>query len=317
MKASVVVCTYNRAVSLKRTLASLAAMAPPDDAEWELLVIDNNSPDATREAVEEFAGTAPLTVRYVFEPQQGLSYARNRGVREARGEIIAFTDDDIVVDALWLRNIVRAFREHDAGCIGGKIIPLWSQPRPAWFTSELFWYLALLDLGDEVRILTEPQLWGANFAVKASLFSRYGYFNPAAGRIGEKLYAGEETQFIRTLIGNGEKVCYVPDIVVHHVVPAERIRKSYFRRTIFDRGEQLALETETGGDPTLMGVPLQELPSVAGKLWNYLHALMRRQRRAFNEQLDLVGNMGYIVGKIKYRNRSSKALRKRSKREPL
>lgn len=314
MNASIVVCTYNRAKSLKRTLASLGALSVPEGVSWEVVVVDNNSRDATQRVVEESAGTLPA-VRYLFERNQGLSYARNRGVQAAQGKVIAFTDDDILVDARWLRNILAAFERYNAACVGGTIIPLWSQPPPPWFTSELFWYLGLLDLGNRPLGLTEPLLWGANFAVRASLFSRYGLFNTAAGRIGAKLYAGEETQFIRRLIEGGERVFYVPDIVVHHYVPAEHLKKAYFRKSIFDRGDQIAREAAPGSRTSIMGVPLQEFPVIAGKVWSYLRALVLRRRSAFPEELNLVGNVGYLVGRIKYRNRSGRAPRRGAKRK--
>lgn len=301
LDASIVVCTYNRAKSLRRTLASIKSMTVPEGIAGEVLIVDNNSSDATRRIAEEFIGTPGLTVRYLFERTQGLSHARNRGAQEARGDIIAFTDDDIIVDVSWLRNILEAFERHNAACVGGKIIPLWSQPPPPWLTRELFWYLGILDLGNRPLGLTEPLLWGANFAVRTCLFTRYGLFNTAAGRIGDKLYAGEETQFIRRLIEGRERVFYVPDIIVHHYVPAEHLKKAYFRRSIFDRGDQIALEAAPSSRPSIMGVPLQEFPVIAGKLWGYLRALAMRRGSAFSEQLNLVGNVGYLVGRIRYR----------------
>ena len=98
MDISIIICTYNRSESLKRTLQSLKEMSVSDDIEWELLIVDNNSTDNTREAVNDFTKTSGLNCRYVFESKQGLSNARNRGVKEACGEIIAFTDDDVIVD---------------------------------------------------------------------------------------------------------------------------------------------------------------------------------------------------------------------------
>jgi glycosyltransferase involved in cell wall biosynthesis len=105
MNASVIICTYNRSGSLERTLASLARMELRDSADWELLVVDNNSKDDTRVVVDGFTRASGVNCRYIFEKEQGLSHARNRGIREAKGEIIAFTDDDVLLDRHWLKNI--------------------------------------------------------------------------------------------------------------------------------------------------------------------------------------------------------------------
>src|SRR5271157_2306584 len=106
VNVSLIICTYNRCGSLLRTLESIAASEPPS-VEWEVLVVDNNSADQTRAAVEEFASRHPGRFRYVFEPNQGLSNARNAGILAARGAVIAFTDDDVIVDTSWLLNLTR------------------------------------------------------------------------------------------------------------------------------------------------------------------------------------------------------------------
>src|SRR5271156_2755228 len=95
MKLSDILCTYNRAESLAKALASIAQSTVPDSIQWEVLVVDNNSRDATRSVVEEFWWRDPSRFRYLFEPKQGKSNALNAGIQQARGEILAFTDDDV------------------------------------------------------------------------------------------------------------------------------------------------------------------------------------------------------------------------------
>jgi len=112
--ATVLVATYNRGHLLPGTLAALESQLVPDDLTWEILVVDNNSRDRTREAVASFAGAANVPVRYVLESQQGLSHARNRGVREAHGAVIAFTDDDVLPAPDWLASIAKAFAKWEA-----------------------------------------------------------------------------------------------------------------------------------------------------------------------------------------------------------
>ena len=105
MKISVILCTYNRCQSLAKTLESIAVSVLPESVEWEVVVVDNNSKDQTREVIEDFCRRNAGRFRYIHESQQGLSHARNAGIREARGEILAFTDDDIIVDNKWLHTL--------------------------------------------------------------------------------------------------------------------------------------------------------------------------------------------------------------------
>ena len=107
MKITVILCTYNRCQSLVRALDSLAASILSETIEWEVLVVDNNSSDQTKAIVEDFCRQYPGRFRYLFEPQQGKSYALNAGIREARGDILAFVDDDVTVEPMWLQNLRR------------------------------------------------------------------------------------------------------------------------------------------------------------------------------------------------------------------
>src|ERR1019366_3158512 len=108
MKTTVIVCTYNRCQVLAKTLESVAASKVPDSVEWEVLIVDNNSSDQTREVVEDFCRRYPGRFRYLFERRQGLSSARNAGIRESQSEILAFTDDDATVEPDWLWNLTSA-----------------------------------------------------------------------------------------------------------------------------------------------------------------------------------------------------------------
>ena len=110
--------------------------------------------------VKEFMVDLRLPVRYIFEEKQGQSHARNRGIREAYGEIIAFTDDDVIVEKEWVLNIKKAFEKNNVACVGGKILPIWEIPKPNWLTQDLYSYLGLLDYGDRSFYLDSPKIWG-------------------------------------------------------------------------------------------------------------------------------------------------------------
>jgi glycosyltransferase involved in cell wall biosynthesis len=188
MDITVVICTYNRSSSLATTLTSVAATVIPESAEWEVLVVDNNSTDETREVSGDFCRRYPRRFRYLFEPQQGLSHARNAGIREARGEIIAFTDDDVVVEATWLQNLTAELHNGDWAGAGGRILPERQFTLPKWLSARTLCEggaLPIFDAGEtECRLNQAP--YGANMAYRKSMFKRYGLFRTELGRQGDK-----------------------------------------------------------------------------------------------------------------------------------
>ncbi len=134
---SVVVCTYNRVNLLADALHTLCHQTL-DRSEYEVMVVDNNSSDNTREMVDEFCRRFSH-VRYCFEPKQGLSYARNRGWREARGEYVAYVDDDARAGENWLKTalVLIANTKPAPLCLGGPILPFYSTTKPIWFKGEM------------------------------------------------------------------------------------------------------------------------------------------------------------------------------------
>src|SRR5579863_1850687 len=123
MMVTIILCTYNRAGSLPAALESVLASALHSHVDWELLAVDNNSRDRTPEVINEFCLRHPGRVRYIFEAQQGHTRARNAGIREARGEIVAFVDDDVTVEPTWLDNLTAGLRDGQWAGAGGRILP--------------------------------------------------------------------------------------------------------------------------------------------------------------------------------------------------
>ena len=222
---TVVICTYNRCADLPNALDSVLAQrgAPP----YEVIVVDNNSTDATAGVFQERLGANP-NLHYQFEPRQGLPRARNAGILSARSPIIAFTDDDVVVADDWVRCIHQAFQRYpDADCVGGPVLPRWPPSgKPAWFSELQTSPLALQDKGPRPVFVNHqnaaPCLIGANFAFRKSAFAKSGLFDPEYTRTQDR-----ELQ-LRLWKAGGLGV-YVPDIVTYVDIPAERMTKAYFR----------------------------------------------------------------------------------------
>ena len=242
MKISVILCTHNRCQSLAKALNSLAALTLPESVEWEVLVVDNNSSDGTREVVQrDFLGRYPRRFRYLFEPQPGKSYALNAGIRQAQGDILAFTDDDVTVEKTWLRNLTAALNNSEWAGAGGRVVAEWACPPPLWLSLEgryaLGDTLALFDRGGEAHELSENP-FGANMAFRKAMFERYGGFRTDLGpRAGSREpQKSEDAEFGRRLLDAGERLRYEPSAIVHHWVPENRLQKKYFLAWWFDKG---------------------------------------------------------------------------------
>ncbi|MGB7434374.1 MAG: glycosyltransferase, partial [Candidatus Acidiferrum sp.] len=289
MNVSLIICTYNRCESLLKTLESVAASVLPPSIEWEVVVVDNNSQDQTSAAVEEFSDRHPGRFRYLFEPTQGLSNARNAGILAAQGEVIAFTDDDVIVHPSWLLNLTRPLLERSWAGAGGRVLPFQGVVLPPWLSLSPPYDLggrvaALFDQGGEPKELNLPP-YGANMAFRREMFQKYGHFRRDLGRRPDSLIGGEETEFGTRLIAARERLFYEPSAIVYHPVPEERLTKDYLLSWSFDFGRALILQK--GKRSPVLGIPrhLVSLPNLILRLLpvKILHWLMavNPQRRFF------------------------------------
>jgi glycosyltransferase involved in cell wall biosynthesis len=246
-------------------LETIAASEMPNSIGWEVLVVDNNSTDGTRDVVKRFRERNPDRFRYIFEPKQGLSYARNRGIADAHGEVLAFTDDDVTVDPRWLRHLTAALHHGEWSGAAGRTLPAQPFTPPPWlswsYSCGILW--AGFDLGDQpVRLDADQPPFGANMAFRRAVFEKYGGFRTDLGRTPSDTLSNEDTEFGRRLMKAGERLRYEPLAIVHHPVPQGRVTKKYFLSWWFDFGR--ASIRERDGHPDVLGIP-----------WDYF-SLMRR-----------------------------------------
>jgi len=254
MKATVIVCTYNRCDTLAKTLESLAASTIPDSVEWEIVVIDNNSSDRTRQIVDDFSRRFPGRFRYAFEPRQGKSFALNRGIRETQADVLAFTDDDVIAEPAWLWNLTRNLFSGEWQGAGGKILPLNTAPIPDWIPRDTYGVLwGSFDLGDESRdIRLAP--YGANMAFRREVFE-HGLFRTdiGPGVQGARSTNCEDQNIGEGVLRRGGKLRYEPEAVIHHPFDTQRISRKYILNVFFQMGRYRALETES--KPAIHGIP--------------------------------------------------------------
>jgi glycosyltransferase involved in cell wall biosynthesis len=256
MNVTAILVTFNRCKSLAKALESLAALEFPPTVSWEILVVDNNSTDQTRQVVEEFSVRYPGRFRYLFEPTAGKSHGLNAGIEAARGDILAFVDDDVTVEKNWLQNLTVPFLDVKLAGVGGRILLDSNFPLPAWLSLEkpynMGGILAGFDLGTEPGPLDEPP-YGTNMAFPKWVFQKYGGFRLDLGpRPGSQL-RNEDTEFGRRLLTAGECLWYEPSAVVYHPVPQERLKKEYFLEWWFDFGR--AKSREKGKRKPIWGLP--------------------------------------------------------------
>lgn len=258
ISVTVCICTYNRDERLKETLKSLAGLRNGPDIKWEVLLIDNNSSDHTKMIAEEFSDRLPL--RYVFEPVQGLSNARNRAIRECRSDLLIFTDDDVVVESSWLNEFCKtAGAFPDAAYFGGRVLPYWPTGRPTWLGEESMPLLAGLfvwyDLGRDIHFYRSSELlpYGASFAIRRSLFENITPFRADLGVSGSSLGRGEEVEYISRAISAGYHGVYVGTAVCRHWVDPVRLKLSYMYRYGIQKGfEQIRTGRRAFGENTLL-----------------------------------------------------------------
>lgn len=227
LRFSVIICTYNRSKLLIETIESILNVAKVRN-DFELLIIDNNSKDNTKQAVQRFLSDP--RVIYKCEYNQGLSHARNRGMEEARGEILVYLDDDIELVDNYFEICDAIFSDISISISGGKVLP-YRVDIPKWLPKKYYYLVSVFDLGDDFKIV--DTLMGANYAMTKKLAAEVGLYNPELGRKGDNLMGGEENDYLERAKVFGYKITYNPELVVFHKIN-NKLNKKY----VFDYSYQ-------------------------------------------------------------------------------
>lgn len=264
---SVVICTYNRADRLSLTLEAMSKQTMSTSA-FEILVVDNRSTDNTLAICKHYQEQL-VNFRYIYEPVQGLSKARNAGWKATQSSYVAYLDDDAIPCEEWVKSILDVFEtvQPKPVGVGGPIYPLWEIPKPDWINSSAESLFTTLDAGNTPRWFgPDESPWGANVVYRRDALEAAGGFHEQLGRKGQSLLSGEETLLNVTLTSQGEQFYYSPQAWVHHWVPKERINPDWLIQRAYWQGRSVALVD------TIIGKSL--LRRRLSSIWNLLKCIL-------------------------------------------
>jgi GT2 family glycosyltransferase len=286
---SVVVCTHNRPADLERCLAGLAALRRPTD----VVVVDS----ASDPPVEALVATHGERARYVYEQRPGLSAARNRGVQETAGDIVAFLDDDAIPAPDWADELLAAFERPEIGCAGGECRPRFEAERPPWLSDSLLAFAGITSFGGDFRRARSRGEWpfGANIAFRRAALAQAGGFSEELGRSGASLLSYEDTAMIERVVAAGWEVWLRPSAIVDHTVGAERCRGGYYWRRSWWNGISRARHRPT------LALALKRAVAVPVSLGLYA---IRRDRIHLYRTAE---SCGYAAERVRARLRSARA----------
>jgi len=284
---SVIVSTFNRHRTLPRVIESLLQQRVPASLRYEIIVVDNNCTDTTRDLIADYLRRFPGLVRYAFEGRQGVSNGRNAGIRAARSPIVAFTDDDNVASRTWVATIAQLFRAHpEAAGVGGKVLPEWPQTPPGWLDQRHWSPLAILDYGERPFFTSARRplcLLTANLAIRRDVMLRLGGFSADFPRC-------QDHELLLRLWRSGGKVLYAPELVTFAPVDPERMTRRYHRQWHEQHGHNAArmrleeaidergqLRARPPATARLLGAPGYIYTDAAKTAWHWLVATARRR----------------------------------------
>jgi glycosyltransferase involved in cell wall biosynthesis len=230
IKYSIIICTYNRIEYISETVSSIY-ISLKDRADYELLIIDNNSNDGTGEVLSKLKKNNNL--RCFCEIKQGLSHARNRGIVESKGEVLIFLDDDIEVPTNYFSICDKVFENPDISISGGKVLP-YNVEIPHWLPKKYYFLVSVYDMGDKPKYV--QYLMGGNFAIRHQVAAEIGLYNTVLGRNGKILSGGEEIDYQNRAAKLGYKMYYHPLQLISHKIN-QKLNTDYVLNYAYELGK--------------------------------------------------------------------------------
>jgi glycosyltransferase involved in cell wall biosynthesis len=232
---TVVLPTFRRPDALAKAMRSLASQQDPG-VEWELIVVDNDEAPGVEAAVHALASHIPAPVMVLRESRRGAAYARNAGIDAAKGDVVAFIDDDVVAAPQWLARLVAPVLDGRAEASGGRVVLDTSVTVPAWLGQDWLGYLSQYDRGTDQRVLDDDYVLSANAAFLTDRLRALSGFDVVLGPRAGSPMVNDDLDLCRRLVAAGGRIIYVPDAVVVHELPAGRLTARYLLRRAYAQG---------------------------------------------------------------------------------
>ncbi len=292
MDITIIICTRDRSQRLANVLRSLLNQEVSDDLSWEVVVVDNGSSDSTPQVVQEFAEETGGRVGYALEERIGKSFALNRGIEMAAGDILLFTDDDVGLGPGWIQALWNTFATTDCAGAGGKILPVFEDGGLAWLKQARFFPFRF-DLGpDRVRLNRSP--FGANMAFRRTAIEKYGTFRTDLGPTGNNpMGRGEDTELSARMMDAGATLLYEPEAVVFHPIETQKLHPDYLRNWYFNYGRFLMRRKPYPRDVSFFGIPRYLVRLLIERIAKWQFTFDREER--FYQRLLVARVLGQIA----------------------
>ncbi len=309
MHLDVIIPTYNRQELLQRTLRSLLDAKVPSDLRVQITVVDNNSKDQTPQIVEKWMDRFDGRLSYLFEGRQGRSSALNTGIRATQGDLVGMIDDDEEVHQQWFETISEAFKSGNIDFIGGPYQPRWGAECPEWLPTKYVGVIGWIDGGKNVRPYDQSYpgiLMGGNAVISREILNKVGLYSTSLGRTDKHLLAGEDEDMYERLLAAKARGFYLPDLIIYHYIPAERLTKQYFRRWCFWQGVSMGIMNKERrlAVPYFGGVPRYLYGEAARAIFKRVKdafVTKKNPAESFTEELAVWNLAGSFYGKHFYK----------------
>ena len=303
MNIDIILTTYNRVQLLTDCLKSVLLANRPKNLNISLVIVDNNSTDGTREIVQPFLESRELAIRYIFVARPGKSAALNEALAQTDGEFVGLIDDDEQLDADWFEIVAREFSNSpQIDYIGGPYLANWEQAPPTWLSRKYSGAVGIVHYPERRAFSHEfgQMLMGGNAVIRRTALQRVLPYPEQLGKIGKKIRSGEDEVIYHRLLGIGALGIFVPELIIHHWIPAHRLTKRYFRKWVIGRGISIGSQIRERGfkETSMLGIPRYQFGAAARSLLQMLVAKSQRER--FTAQLTILDCFATLYGRHFY-----------------
>jgi glycosyltransferase involved in cell wall biosynthesis len=304
MTLDLVIATYNRSSLLHICLESAFLAERPDGLNIKIVIVDNGSSDDTRGVVQRFIERDELHVEYIFVGRPGKAAALNDALAQTDGEIVGLIDDDEQVKPDWFSIVHHEFSSAPAlDFIGGQCYPNWESPAPDWIPKRYSGAIGIVlnptrvDYGPEFPGI----LMGGNSAIRRPTLDRVLPYPEGLGKIGNKIRSGEDEVIYHRLLAVGARGVNIPELIIYHWIPAERLTRRYFRRWVIGRGISVGSQFHERGfrEASFLGIPRYQLRTALRSIIRVFTGKSKAER--FTAQLSILDYLATLYGRHFYR----------------